>query len=132
RGPQEACCYRSVLGPGWEVLSIAGRGRACEAGAVQQPEGENSAMRKSLRAAAGAAALTLLLAGCGAGAVSAADVEEQAENQLEQQVGQRPDIACEEDLPAEVDASIRCELTAGEGKVAYGVSVPAADVRDVR
>jgi len=87
-------------------------------------------MRKSLTAAAGAAALTLLLAGCGAGAVSAADVEEQAENQLEEQIGQRPDITCEEDLPAEVDASIRCELTAGEADVAYGVTVTATDVSD--
>src|SRR5699024_9863480 len=53
-----------------------------------------------------------------------------AENQLEEQIGQRPDITCEEDLPAEVDASIRCELTAGEADVVYGVTVTATDVSD--
>ncbi|MDS1269432.1 DUF4333 domain-containing protein [Lipingzhangella sp. LS1_29] len=62
-------------------------------------------------------------------AVSGDEVAEQAATQLEQQVGQRPDeVTCPEDLPAEVDATIRCELThAGE---TYGVTVTTTRVND--
>lgn len=87
-------------------------------------------MRKTLTAG-GAVALIALLAACsGMNAVSADDVEEQAENQLEEQVGQRPDITCPEDLPAEVDATIECELTAEGMEETYAVTMTVTDVAD--
>src|SRR5690625_3459241 len=87
-------------------------------------------MRKTLTAAGSLAALALLAACSGQAAVPAADVEEQAENQLEEQVGQRPDISCPEDLPAEVGATIECELTAEGMAEAYGVTMTVTDVAD--
>lgn len=87
-------------------------------------------MRKTLAAAGGAVALTALLAGCSAGSVSAEDAAELAEDQLEQQVGDRPDITCPEDLPAEVDATIECELTAEGLDGTYGVTLTVTSVED--
>jgi len=87
-------------------------------------------MRKTLAAAGSLAALALLAACSGQAAVPAADVEEQTENELEAQVGQRPDISCPEDLPAEVGATIECELTAEDMAEVYGVTVTVTDVAD--
>lgn len=87
-------------------------------------------MHKTLTVTGSLAALALLAACSGSAAVSAADVEEQAEIQLEQQVGQRPDITCAEDLPAEVGASIECELTADGLPDTYGVTMTVTDVAD--
>ena len=85
-------------------------------------------MRKTFAAAGGAIALTALLAGCSAGSVSADEAATLAEDQLEEQVGQRPDITCPEDLPAEVDASIECELTAEDMDETYPVTLTVTDV----
>ncbi|WP_277050753.1 DUF4333 domain-containing protein [Ruania albidiflava] len=87
-------------------------------------------MRKTLTAAGSLAGLALLAACSGLAAVPAADVEEQAENQLEEQVGQRPDITCPEDLPAEVGATIECELTADGMAETFGVTMTVTDVAD--
>lgn len=84
-------------------------------------------------ASLGAAAM-LIATGCsfdfnigGPAAVDSEDVAEQAALELEQQVGRAPDdLTCSEDLPAEVDASIRCELTA-DGQT-YGVTVTTTSV----
>ena len=70
------------------------------------------------------------LAGCGAGSLSAEDVATGAEDALEEQVGQRPDISCPEDLPAEVGAETRCTLTAGDDPTEYGVTVTVTSVED--
>lgn len=89
------------------------------------------------RTVAGASlgALTVLLtAGCsfdfsigGPGAIDGEEVATQAATVLEQEVGRAPDdVTCSEDLPAEVDASIRCELT-GDG-FTYGVTVTTTSV----
>lgn len=87
-------------------------------------------MRKTLAAAGGALALTALLAGCSAGSVSADEAATLAEDQLEEQVGQRPDVTCPEDLPAEVDATIECELTAEDMDETYGVTLTVTSVED--
>ena len=84
-------------------------------------------------ASLGAVAM-LLATGCsfdfsigGPATVDSQDVAEQAALELEQQVGRAPDdLTCSEDLPAEVDASVRCELTA-DGQT-YGVSVTTTSV----
>lgn len=88
------------------------------------------------RAVAGVSlgALALLFAtGCsfslGGAAVDSEEVADQAAAVLEEQVGQPlDDLTCSEDLPAEVDASIRCELTA-EGQT-YGVTITTTSVED--
>lgn len=60
-------------------------------------------------------------------AVPADEVARQAAAVLEEQVGQAPDdLTCPEDLPAEVGASIRCDLTAG-GRI-LGVTITATAV----
>ncbi|MDA2810864.1 DUF4333 domain-containing protein [Nocardiopsis sp. RSe5-2] len=62
-----------------------------------------------------------------AGAVPADEVARQASDTLAETVGQTPDsLTCPEDLPAEVGASIRCELTA-DGQT-LGVTVTATAV----
>ncbi|WP_159942104.1 MULTISPECIES: DUF4333 domain-containing protein [unclassified Nocardiopsis] len=80
-------------------------------------------------------ALTAALAtGCsfeaslgGVESVLADEIADQAAAALEEEVGQAlDDLTCDESLPAEVGASIRCELTAG-GQV-YGVTVTTTSV----
>jgi hypothetical protein len=70
----------------------------------------------------------LLLAGCGSGSLSAETIASGAEDALEEQVGERPDISCPEDLPAEVGAETRCTLTAGGDPTTYGVTVTVTSV----
>lgn len=88
---------------------------------------------RTLAGASLTAVAMLLATGCsfdfkiGGDAVDSEDVAEQAALELEQQVGRAPDdLTCTEDLPAEVDASIRCELTA-DGQT-YGVTVTTTSV----
>lgn len=84
----------------------------------------------AVRAIAVLLGLSGLLAGCGAGKVEAADVETQISEQLEAQVGERPDsVDCPEDLPAEVDAMITCDLTTVDGDE-LGVEVTVTSVED--
>ncbi|WP_393916519.1 DUF4333 domain-containing protein [Halostreptopolyspora alba] len=72
----------------------------------------------------------LSVTSCGLFSAETVDSEEvanEAAKILEQQVGQAPDdMTCDEDLPAEVDASIRCELTT-DG-TAYGVTVTITNI----
>jgi hypothetical protein len=63
----------------------------------------NAARVLALVAAAG------ILAGCGTASVNAADVEEQAKAQFGEQFPV-DSVDCDEDLPAEVDATITCVL----------------------
>ncbi|UED83255.1 DUF4333 domain-containing protein [Streptomyces profundus] len=81
------------------------------------------------------AALTVLLAGgCSSGGDPVVDKEEVAEkvsSALEEQIGQAPDdVTCPEDLPAEVGASIRCELTADGDTLGVTVTATAVDGTD--
>jgi hypothetical protein len=76
----------------------------------------------------GLSAVLFALAGCGAGTVSKADLATAAENLLEKQVGQRPDVTCPDDLEAEVGATMRCTLTAEGLDGRYGVTVTVTKV----
>jgi hypothetical protein len=73
-------------------------------------------------------ALAFGLAACGAATLAAEDVATGAEDALEQQVGQRPDVTCPEDLAAEVGAETRCTLTAEGLEGEYGVTVKVTSV----
>lgn len=88
------------------------------------------------RVAAGAglgALAALMVAGCsfsfniGDTSVDSEEISRQASAALEEQIGRAPDdLTCPEDLPGEVGASIRCELT--DGGQSYGVTVTTTAV----
>jgi hypothetical protein len=65
----------------------------------------------------------VLATACGAGTVDKDDVAKAAEDALEQQVGQRPDVSCPEDLEGEVGT-----LTADGVDGTYGVTVTVTKV----
>lgn len=69
------------------------------------------------------------LAGCGSGdSVDRGEVEQKVLDGVEQQTGEKmKSVECDEDLPAEVGASIRCILTAPDGTRA-GVTVTTRTV----
>lgn len=89
-----------------------------------------SRTRRTLLGLAAATLLPLSLASCGAGAIDSDDVEDQAETQLQQELGTdvRPDIDCEDDLPAEEGASITCALTADGLEGTYDVTMTTTSV----
>jgi len=70
------------------------------------------------------------LAGCGSTpTLSGTDAAQQISDQLDATVGQRPDaVECPEDIPAEIGATMRCELTDGES--VYGVTIRITEVTD--
>jgi hypothetical protein len=72
----------------------------------------------------------LSVAACGAGSIDSDDVEDQAETQLQQQLGTdvEPDIDCEDDLPAEEGATITCALTADGLDGTYDVTMTTTSV----
>jgi hypothetical protein len=71
--------------------------------------------------------LALGLTACG-GTLARDEVATKAEDALEQQVGSRPEISCPEDLDAEVGATTRCTLTAGEEPAEYGLTITVTAV----
>jgi len=81
---------------------------------------------------AGVPAVLLALAGCGTGTVAKADVATAAEDLLEKQVGQRPDVTCPDDLEAKVGATTRCTVTLEGFEGTYGVTVTVTHVDDDR
>lgn len=86
-------------------------------------------MRKTLTVL-GAAGL-LLLAGCSTG-VAQSDVEEMIADELEQQIGARPNIACPDDLEGEVGAEMTCVLSAdGPEEFEVYLSVTGVDGDEV-
>ena len=82
----------------------------------------------------------LLVTGCsfnfsvgGPGAVSAEEVAEKSSAMLAEQVGETPDeFTCSEDLPPEVGAEIRCELTHGGESLGVTVTTTEVDGSDVK
>lgn len=70
----------------------------------------------------------LVLVACSStSAVAKADVEQGAIDELTALVGVAPDsLTCPEDLPAEVDATMRCALTSGGES--YGVTITVTSV----
>ena len=88
-------------------------------------------MNRALRLVALLSVAVLSLTACGgASVVPASDVEAQAEEQFSQQFPVDA-VACDEDLPAEVDAEIVCTLES-EGKTfEMTVTVTSVDGDDV-
>lgn len=89
--------------------------------------------RRTLRALSGALlapTALVVLAGCGSTPeVSATEAAAQIADQLEAEVGQRPDeVRCPGDLVAEVGASMRCELS--DMNVTYGIEITITEVTD--
>ncbi|RKN03770.1 DUF4333 domain-containing protein [Streptomyces radicis] len=79
--------------------------------------------------------LSLLLAtGCSSEdpAVDRDEVGEQSSEVLEEQYGGNIDVACDEDLPAEVGATIRCEVTGTGATYGATVTVTSVDGNDAR
>ncbi|WP_051515647.1 DUF4333 domain-containing protein [Candidatus Blastococcus massiliensis] len=67
---------------------------------------------------------TVALGGCASRTLTADEVASAAADALEEEVGTRPVVACEEGLRGEEGASTRCVLTAAEDPpVEYGVTV---------
>ncbi|MFV2195970.1 DUF4333 domain-containing protein [Nocardiopsis sp. LOL_012] len=105
---------------------------------ARQQETKEAAMRQVSRkpviVGAALGALPLLLTGCsfnfsigGPSAVDAEQVAQESSRILAEQVGEAPDaFTCPEDLPAEVGAEIRCELT--DGDATYGVTLTTTSV----
>ncbi|RMI09115.1 DUF4333 domain-containing protein [Cellulomonas triticagri] len=71
-------------------------------------------------------------AGVGTVRVAADDLESKVTEQLTEMAGQAPDaLDCPEDLPGEVDASVRCTLTAGSDRLGVTVTVTEVEGTDV-
>lgn len=88
-------------------------------------------MKKSVWLLVGGAVMAGLTA-CGSASVPAVDVQNQISEQLAAQVGQAPDsVTCPGDLPAEVGATMTCELTAGTDELPVMVTVTAVDGTNV-
>lgn len=85
-------------------------------------------MSRRLRLLAAAPVLMVGLVGCGPSDLAADQVATGAEDALEKRVGARPDVSCPEDLKAEVGATTRCTLTAGDDPTRYGVTVTVTSV----
>lgn len=80
----------------------------------------------------GVAAVCLLLSGCGAAAVSKADLEQKIKTQLTAQVKQEPDsIECPGALEAKVGATQKCVLTEGATKLGVTVTVTSVEGSNV-
>jgi hypothetical protein len=82
---------------------------------------------RRLTVLAAAPAIALALSACSS-SIDSGKLETTAADVLEGQVGVRPDIACDEDLPAEVDASTRCLLTDKATGEEYGVTITVTSV----
>lgn len=88
-------------------------------------------MRRSLALAAGS---VFLLAGCGQAEVSTDDLEKEVSAQLEQEVGTAPkSVSCDDPLPAEKDAEVRCVLTAPDDtQIGLTVTTTSVDGDNVK
>lgn len=89
-----------------------------------------SRSRSRFLAAGAAMGAALFLAACGSSAVPAADVAQSIREQLASEFGdpldEVPDVTCPGDLPAEVNATIRCTLRDLDGD--YGLTVTVISV----
>ncbi|MBL3806397.1 MULTISPECIES: DUF4333 domain-containing protein [Streptomyces] len=72
-------------------------------------------------------------AGAGAPAVDKAEVARQGKAALAARTGRQPDaLACQEDLPARVGATVRCQLAADGEQYGVTVTAKSVDGDDVR
>lgn len=68
------------------------------------------------------------IAACGSGSISTSDLESDVSAQLAAEVGQTPEsVSCPDELAAEVDAEVRCTLTAEDGTT-IGLTVTVTSV----
>jgi hypothetical protein len=74
------------------------------------------------------APLLLVPAACGTSVLEAGKVADGAEKAFEEQVGVRPDVACPDDLKAEVGAKAHCTANAPGDPTRYGVTVTVTEV----
>ncbi|MFI5624417.1 DUF4333 domain-containing protein [Nocardioides sp. NPDC051685] len=89
--------------------------------------------RRTAPACIFAAILALGVSGCGGVAVSQEKVEKTISDQLEAQVGQKPDkIECPGDLSGKVGETMKCTLTAGADELGVNVKVTEVDGTDVK
>lgn len=90
-------------------------------------------LRRTVPACIFAAILALGLSGCGGVTVSQEKVEKTVSDQLEAQVGQKPDkIECPSDLTGKVGETMKCTLTAGADQLGVNVKVTDVDGTDVK
>ncbi|MGH3351378.1 MAG: DUF4333 domain-containing protein [Nocardioides sp.] len=90
-------------------------------------------MLRRIATAAVASAALFTLASCGTPTVSKEDLEQTVSDQLEAQVGQKPDkIDCPEDLTGKVGETMKCTLTAGSDELPVQVKVTGVDGTDVK
>ncbi len=90
--------------------------------------------RRLLATALLAALVSLGGAACsGSANVPRDQVGQQISDQLNQQIGQRPDsVTCPEDLPAKVGASVRCTLKAGTDTLGVTATVTSVEGTNVK
>src|SRR3954471_4958460 len=71
----------------------------------------------------------LFMTGCSSSnAVKQADVEQEIADQLGDQLGASPDVSCPDDLKAEVDQTMDCDVTTSDGQtVSVTVKVTSVD-----
>jgi hypothetical protein len=69
-----------------------------------------------------------LAAGCGTGTVAKGDVAKAVAEQVQAQVGSRPQVRCPDDLAAKVGATARCTLTLEGVDGVYGVTATVTKV----
>ena len=75
-------------------------------------------------------AALLGLVGWGAARVASSDVAGAVADQVEGQIGARPDVDCPDDLEATVGATARCTLTVAGVDGEYGVTVTVTGIED--
>jgi hypothetical protein len=77
-------------------------------------------------------ALTVLgvgLTGC-ASSIAQDDLESEAAAALEPEIGARPEVRCEEDLKAEVDATTECVAVAPDSSEEIPIRITVTSVQD--
>jgi hypothetical protein len=74
-------------------------------------------------------ALGIGLTGC-TSSIAEDDLESTAADALEPEIGARPEVRCEEDLPAEVDATTDCVAVAPDSSEEIPIRITVTSVED--
>ena len=85
-------------------------------------------MPRCLRLLLTASALVVGLSACGSGAIDPGEVATKAEDDLDQDIGARPDVSCPESLERQVGAETRCTMTVEGMDGEFGLTVTVASV----
>lgn len=73
-------------------------------------------------------ALLIVLAACGSASISADEVASKAESALGEKIGNKPEVECPEDLPAEKGKSQTCTLTDPDSGKKYDMTAKVTEV----